>query len=131
MNNKKEKSNIELCNKCKQACCRYLTQKISAPRSIHDFDGLLWQLYHKNVKAFCDSTGWHLLVYNPCVHLKKNGKCAIYEKRPITCRDHDAGDCEYGNPISKLSVRYFDNYQSLEKYCKKKFKTWDKRHLNK
>ena len=129
--NKQEKSSLSKCAACNQACCRYVTEKISAPRTIHDFDGLLWQLYHENVKAFRDATGWHLIIYNSCVHLKRDGKCAIYDNRPITCREHSVDDCEFDNPIDEAAIQYFDNYQSLENYCRKKFKTWDKRFLKK
>jgi hypothetical protein len=129
--NKKEKNLSAKCSKCYQDCCRYITEKISSPRTIYDFDGLLWQLYHKNVKLFRDSSGWHLLIYNPCVHLKNNGKCAIYENRPITCREHSSDYCEYDNPIEKSAIQYFGDYKSLEDYCKNKFKTWDRRFLHK
>jgi len=129
--NIQEKDLLAKCKKCNQACCKYITEKISPPHTIRDFDGLLWELYHKNVKAFRDTTGWFLIIYNPCVHLQRNGKCAVYDKRPITCREHSVDDCEYENPISKAALQYFDNYQSLEKYCRKKFKTWDKRFLGK
>jgi Fe-S-cluster containining protein len=122
-----EKKSLSQCNECDHLCCKYITEKIPVPRTIHDFDGLLWQLSHKNIKAFSDTTGWYLLVYNTCVHLKGNGECIIYENRPITCRKHSIEKCEYENPISKSSFQYFSSFQSLENYCKKKFKTWDNR----
>ena len=122
-----EKKSLSQCNKCNQLCCRYITEKTSAPRTIHDFDGLLWQLLHKNIKAFKDSSGWYLFVHNACVHLKSNGKCSIYDNRPITCRKHSIKKCEYKNSISKTSIQYFGNYKSLDDYCKKKFKTWNSR----
>jgi len=122
-----EKKSLLQCKECDQLCCKYITVKIPAPRTIHDFDGLLWQLFHKNIKAFNDSTGWYLLVYNTCLQLKGNGKCAIYENRPLTCRKHSIKKCEYENPILKTSFRYFNSFQSLQSYCKKKFKTWDDR----
>lgn len=123
----REKNPLSQCNKCNHLCCKYITEKISTPRTIRDFDGLLWQLLHKNIKAFKDSSGWHLLVYNACVHLKSSGKCSIYEKRPITCRKYSIEQCQNKKPISKISLQYFGNFQSLENYCKKKFKTWDSR----
>jgi len=122
-----EKKILSQCEQCKQSCCRYITEKIPAPRTIHDFDGLLWQLLHKNVKAFKDTSGWHLLIYNTCIHLKRNGKCSIYENRPITCRRHSIEKCEYKNSIAKTSMIYFDDFRSLENYCRKKFKTWHNR----
>ena len=120
-------SNLSQCQDCGHLCCKYITVKIPAPRTICDFDGLLWQLAHQNVKAYRDSIGWHLLIYNPCMHLKDNGRCAIYAKRPITCRQHSIDSCEYDNPIDKASIKFFDSYKELNSYCKRRFKTWERR----
>ena len=115
------------CHLCEHLCCNYITVKIPAPRTIRDFDGLLWQLSHENIKAFRDHSGWHLIVYNKCSHLKDNGECAVYDERPITCREHSVENCEYNGPISKSSLQYFGSFQALNDYCIKKFKTWLKR----
>lgn len=115
------------CHDCEHLCCNYITVKIPAPRTIRDFDGLLWQLSHENIKAFRDHSGWHLIVYNKCSHLKDNGECAVYDERPITCREHSVENCEYNGPISKSSLQFFGSFQALNDYCMKKFKTWLKR----
>lgn len=125
-----KKKTVSKCNKCDQLCCKYITEKISAPRTIRDFDGLLWQLLHKNVKAFKDSSGWYLIIYNACVHLKRDGGCSIYENRPITCREHSVEKCEFKSSVSRTAIIYFDGFKSLESYCRKKFKTWDNRFQN-
>jgi Fe-S-cluster containining protein len=125
--NELEKSTLSQCNDCNHLCCKYITVKIPAPRTIIDFDGLLWQLSHKNVKAFKDSAGWYLLIYNSCSHLKNNGKCAIYKDRPITCREHSIDACEHDSPISEVAIQFFGDYQSLDNYCRNRFKTWDSR----
>jgi Fe-S-cluster containining protein len=122
-----KKNNISKCFRCDQLCCKYITVKIDAPRSIRDFDGLLWQLSHKNINIFKDSTGWYLLIHNPCIHLNGNGECSIYNDRPITCREHSSEHCENDNSIVDTALLFFDSYQSLDNYCKKKFKTWNKR----
>ena len=124
-----EKKPLAQCNECDHLCCKYITLKIPAPRTIIDFDGLLWQVSHENVMAFKDSTGWHLLVYNSCVHLNGNGECLIYENRPITCREHSIEKCEYESSIPKTSLIFFNDFISLNKFCKKKFKTWNSRFL--
>jgi len=41
---KLEKKSLLKCKKCNQLYCKYITEKIPAPRTIRDFDGLLWQL---------------------------------------------------------------------------------------
>jgi len=115
------------CRNCEHLCCNYITVKIPAPRTIHDFDGLLWQLAHENIHAFRDHTGWHLLIYNRCLHLNRNGGCAIYDERPITCRQHSIENCEYNSSISESSLQYFEDSEALDEFCKKRFKTWKKR----
>ena len=126
-NNKSTEKNLAQCKACHNLCCKYITVKITAPRTMRDFDGLLWQVAHDNVSALRDHGGWHLIIYNTCSHLKKNGECAIYDQRPITCREHPADECEYDNPILEAAYQFFGDYESLNNYCKKKFKTWERR----
>jgi len=72
-------------NKCgyctNSKCCTYITEELVTPRSMHDFDHLLWQLSHKDVQAYKDEDGWYLLVNNPCAHLQADGHCGIYDDR--------------------------------------------------
>lgn len=116
------------CRKCDHLCCNYITVKIPAPRTLRDFDGLLWQVSHANVAALRDHQGWFLMIYNKCSHLTRTGKCAIYDERPITCREHATENCEHKNGSILLSAyQYFHSFQSLDAYCRKRFKTWDRR----
>lgn len=119
-------------NKCSycinSTCCNYVTQQIDAPRSIDDFDTLLWQVSHEFTQLYKDDDGWFLLLNNKCVHLKSNGDCGIYDKRPLICREHSNEDCEFGNPAGADDFDlFFPDYKSLDKYCRKRFKSWDKR----
>ncbi len=115
-------------NKCSfctnSKCCTYLTQQIPTPRSKHDFDHLLWQISHDNIQIYKDEDGWYLLINNPCLHLHPDGRCAIYETRPQVCREHSNDYCEYDAPAEEGFELFFDGYQSLLKYCKKRFKRW-------
>ena len=115
------------CHDCKHLCCNYITVKIPPPRTIRDFDGLLWQLAHEKIHVFRDHTGWHLIIYNSCNHLKSNGECAIYDDRPITCREHSTESCEFNGTIAGSALQYFASFQELNEYCRKRFKTWDRR----
>ena len=125
--NQQSIDHLNKCLTCRSACCRYITVKIPGPRSILDFDNLLWQLSHHDIQAFKDSDGWHLLINNKCVNLQKDGKCAIYAKRPFACRDHSADACEYEAPIAKWAAQFFENAEALESFCRKKYRNWDKR----
>ena len=105
-------------------CCTYITQSIPTPRSKHDFDHLLWQVSHENVNVYKDDDGWYLLVDNRCLHLLPGGRCGIYETRPQVCREHSNDYCEYDMPAEEGFELYFDSYEKLLKYCKKRFKRW-------
>lgn len=116
------------CGFCTGAkCCTYITQQVDTPRSMHDFDHLLWQVSHRKVRAYKDEDGWYLLVDNTCQHLHPDGRCGIYESRPMICREHTNDYCEFDSPAEKDFDLYFDGYDALLKYCRKRFKGWDKR----
>lgn len=92
-----------------------------------DFDTLLWQLSHHNVQAYKDEDGWFLLVNTRCQHLLENGGCGIYETRPQICRDHSNDYCEYDSPAEEGFELFFNGYESLLRYCRKRYKSWDRR----
>ncbi len=116
------------CDLCEGSkCCNYITQAIDTPRSIDEFDTLLWQLTHRNVQAYKDDDGWFLLFYTTCQFLQSDGRCGIYETRPQMCRDYTNDYCEYDSPAEEGFELFFDGYQSLLAYCQKRFKKWDKR----
>lgn len=116
-------------NKCdfctNSKCCTYVTQKIPTPRSKDDFDHLLWQVSHNNVSAYKDEDGWFLLFDTKCNHLLPNGRCGIYEERPQVCRDYSNDYCEFDAPAEDGFDLYFETYESLLAYCKKRFKRWE------
>jgi len=118
-------------NKCSfctgSICCTYVTQHLDTPRSKEDFRQLLWQVSHAHVKIYKDDDGWTLLVDGKCQHLQINGGCGIYEERPDICREHTNDYCEYDAPSEEGFELYFEDYYDLLKYCKKRFKSWDKK----
>lgn len=123
-------------NKCgfctNSTCCTYITQEMDTPRSIEDFDALLWQLAHENIQIYKDEDGWFLLVNNRCNYLLNDGRCGIYETRPQVCREHSNDDCEFNTAAGADDFeRYYPDYESLLKYCRKRFKNWDKRFKTK
>lgn len=125
------KSEIEITpeNKCSfctgSICCTYVTQHIDTPRSKVDFQHLLWQVSHDHVKAYKDEDGWTLLIEAKCQHLQIDGACGIYATRPQICRDHSNEYCEFDAPSEDGFDLYFQNYEELLAYCKKRFKRWE------
>ncbi|MCG6976099.1 MAG: YkgJ family cysteine cluster protein [Acidiferrobacterales bacterium] len=122
-------SSEEKCGYCTNTtCCTYITQELDTPRSMEDFDTLLWQISHENVQAYKDEGDWYLLVNNRCRHILGDGRCGIYDVRPQICREHSNEDCEFNTPASDDDFDlYFPDYESLDAYCRKRFKSWDRR----
>ncbi len=107
-------------------CCNYITQQIDTPRAMEDFDLLLWHISHHNVEYYKDSDGWFLLVNTTCRHLQSDGRCGIYFERPLICREYSNDFCEYDEPAEKHFDLYFRSYEELVRYCRKRFKSWDR-----
>ena len=122
-------SSEEKCGYCTNTtCCTYITQELDTPRSMEDFDTLLWQISHQDVQAYKDEGDWYLLVNNRCRHILGDGRCGIYDVRPQICREHSNEDCEFNTPATDDDFDlYFPDYESLDKYCRKRFKSWDRR----
>jgi len=117
-------------NKCSfcagTLCCSYITEQLETPRSKYDFEHMLWQISHENINIYQDDDGWYLLIRNRCTHLLPDGRCGIYERRPQICRDYENDFCEYDEPAERNFKQFFDGYDSLRAYCKKRFKKWDR-----
>lgn len=124
-----EPSSMSKCSRCTGSkCCTYLTQHLDTPRSMADFELLLWQISHRDVRVYKDDDGWFLLVENPCLHLQTDGRCGIYEQRPAICRSHSNEFCEADAPAEASFDLYFPDYASLLAYCRQRFRSWDRRH---
>ncbi|MFT4671190.1 MAG: Fe-S-cluster containining protein [Pseudohongiellaceae bacterium] len=116
------------CTNCKKSiCCNSINQKIPAPKSKEDFDHLIWQVSHENINIFKDADGWFLHINSTCMHLGAHGECGIYETRPWVCREYDNDFCEFDESIADASELFFATPKKLEKYCRNRFKKWDKR----
>ncbi|MDH5516147.1 MAG: YkgJ family cysteine cluster protein [Gammaproteobacteria bacterium] len=117
-------------NKCgfctNSKCCTYITEELVTPRSMHDFDHMLWQISHRDVQVYKDEDGWYLLINNACTHLAKDGRCGIYDDRPTICREYTNDFCEFDQPSEEGFDLYFQDYAALLKYVKRRFKTWDR-----
>jgi Fe-S-cluster containining protein len=117
-----EVSKCDLCTNSK--CCTYVTQEIDTPRSKYDFETLLWQVSHEGVGVYKDEGRWYVMFDARCRHLLPDGRCNIYEIRPMICREHSNDYCEYDAPAEEGFDLYFPDYESLLRFCKKRFKRW-------
>ncbi len=126
---KQSTDTIDKCDLCTSSiCCTYITQEVDTPRSIYDFDTMLWQLYHHDVQFYKEDGSWFMKILNYCLNLQPDGRCGIYETRPIICREHENDFCEYDESTEETADLFFGKPEDLEKYCKKKFKGWKKRY---
>ncbi|MBL1292833.1 MAG: YkgJ family cysteine cluster protein [Thiotrichales bacterium] len=126
---KPEMTSATKCGFCEGAkCCQYVTQEIDTPKSKKDFDHLMWTISHDNLQLYKDDDAWYLLITGKCAHLLPDGCCGTYETRPQICRDYTNDYCEYDQPAEEGFELYFRNDKELDKYCRKRFKTWDGRH---
>ena len=117
------------CDFCTNSqCCTYITQAIDAPRSKADFDYLLWQVSHRNIRLYKDEGSWYLLIDNPCTHIQPDGRCGIYAQRPQICREYSNDYCEYDEPAENGFELFFDGYPALLAYCRKRFRRWDQQY---
>lgn len=121
-------------NKCSfcipSKCCTYITQEIEVPRTIRQFDTLLWQLAHDNIQLYKEEGDWYLLINSVCSNLLPDGGCGIYDTRPMVCREHTNDHCEYDSSAEESFDLFFPTYEALDIYCRKRFKGWDKRFDN-
>ncbi|MCB1614997.1 MAG: YkgJ family cysteine cluster protein [Pseudomonadales bacterium] len=120
------------CDLCTSSiCCTYVTQEIDKPTTIRDFDILMWQMYHKDVQIYTEDRRWYLKILNSCLNLLPDGRCGIYDERPFICREHENEFCEYDESTEKSADLFFGSADALDKYCKKRFKSWKKRFKKK
>ena len=76
--------NKKLCAGC-DICCRYVAIEIDKPTCKKDYDQIIWQLLHKNVRIFVDWDMIGMWVHTPCGLIWK--KHAGFNDRPMICRE--------------------------------------------
>lgn len=116
------------CGDCKRSiCCTYVTHRLDTPRGKADFDYLLWHVSHQGVSVYKDEDGWFLAFQSVCSHLQPGGGCGIYERRPQVCQEYSNDYCEFDASAEDGFELHFRDYDSLLRYCRARFKTWERR----
>ena len=111
------------CDSCKPAkCCLYTSMEIDPPETRKDYEYNLWLIAHKNISFYVDRKIWHINFASRCKFLKKDNRCKIYDKRFSVCRNHDTDSCEDTGDYD--FSEYFNNYDELLNYIKKKHPRW-------
>jgi Fe-S-cluster containining protein len=108
------------CAQCVPAkCCRYFSLEIDRPRSRRDFDDLLWMLAHREVSIYIEEKKWYLMIHTQCRFLDiRTNMCAIYDNRPVMCREHPFDECEWHGSYN--FEEHFKSYEALKRWMKKK-----------
>ncbi|MCP5059123.1 MAG: YkgJ family cysteine cluster protein [bacterium] len=76
-------------------CCTYVAVEIDEPTTNKEYDYVVWYLVHHGVSVFVDwDNSWFIRFDSRCQHLSVEGLCAIYETRPMICKEFDWRECE-------------------------------------
>ena len=82
------------CHNCAK-CCTYVALEHETPRTMKDYDHIIWYLYHQGVSVFVDwENSWYVKFEARCDNLNAQGMCDVYDHRPAICKDFDWRECE-------------------------------------
>ena len=82
------------CHNCAK-CCTYVALEHETPRTMKDYDHIIWYLYHQGVSVFVDwEDAWYVKFEARCANLNAQGMCDVYDHRPAICKDFDWRECE-------------------------------------
>ncbi len=108
------------CFDCGALCCRNVAVSLDTPRSKKSWDEIRWLVAHKNVHVFKDlENDWLVEFLTDCDKLDVRGRCKIYKKRPITCREHEPHECIINGAEDYYKI-IFRNAEDVEKFLEKK-----------
>lgn len=111
--------NADLCSGCVK-CCTYITIEIDAPRAAWEYDQWIWSLHHKNIQLYMEKPErWFIHVDAVCEQLNDQGRCSIYGRHPVLCRNYDPRSCERRLPLADI-VAWFQNAYQFEAWIQEK-----------
>ena len=107
--------NADLCAGCVR-CCSYVTIEVQAPRGPRDYDQWLWAIMHRGVSLYVERPErWFVALDTPCENLTAEGRCGIYGRHPVLCREYDPRDCERRVPLEEPRA-WFHTAEDLERW---------------
>ena len=112
-----EEENADLCRGCVK-CCTYITVEIDAPRSAWEYDQWIWALYHRGIQLYVETPErWFVHFETVCEKLDASGRCSIYGRHPVLCREYDPRTCERRVPLTEIRA-WFDRGEELEDWLR-------------
>lgn len=117
--------NADLCAGC-VTCCSYITVEVDKPRTPREYDQWLWAIMHRNVSLYVEKPErWFLCFDTPCEHLGADGRCGIYGRHPVLCREYDPRSCERRLPLADIRA-WFRTAAEFEDWIRRERpKHWD------
>ena len=112
--------NADLCRGCVK-CCTYITVEVDAPRAAWEYDQWIWALHHRGIQLYVERPErWFLHVETVCLQLNDEGRCSIYGRHPVLCREYDPRTCERRLPLADIrawfaSAQQFENWIRAER----------------
>jgi Fe-S-cluster containining protein len=83
------------CSRCGAKCCTYFCFQLDTPESYEEFENIRWFLCHQGVTVHIDQGDWYIAIANRCLKLDDDGRCTIYEDRPVICRSYSTDGCDF------------------------------------
>lgn len=111
------------CDRCLPAkCCSAVAMEIDKPRSLEDYENLLWYVAHENIHLYISEKSWFMNIISRCNFLGLDNRCEGYERRPQICREYSLDSCEFDATVEEYGYEaYFENFEQLEAYVWTKF----------
>ncbi len=111
--------NADLCAGCTR-CCETVSIEVDAPRAPWEYDQWIWVLHHRNLELYVEKPErWYLHIETRCEQLKDDGRCRIYGRHPVLCREYDPRDCERRYPLSDVTA-WFKCAEDMERWMQEK-----------
>ncbi len=107
-----------MCRECGGKCCQYFCFQIDEPDSFEEFDDIRWFLLHEDITVHVDEGDWYISIANRCKALAEDGRCKLYEDRPLICRRYTMDTCDF----TSGDYGYEDHFRTpedIEAYAKK------------
>ena len=109
--------NADLCAGCVK-CCTYITIEVDPPRAAWEYDQWIWALHHRSVQLYVEKPErWFVHLDTVCRQLNSEGRCSIYGRHPVLCREYDPRVCERRLPLTEMRA-WFMNAEQLEAWLR-------------
>lgn len=110
--------NADLCAGC-TTCCSYITVEVDKPRTPREYDQWLWAIMHRNVSLYVERPEkWFVCFEAPCNNLDAAGRCGIYGRHPVLCREYDPRSCERRLPLTDIRA-WFRSAGEFEEWIRR------------